>query len=59
MAARNELDNHYSRPSLDGMMQPETSERTFSDPVQNGIVQVDANQGSELVERLVCIEGVR
>ena len=57
MSARNEQDTHYSQPTLDGLMQPETQERIFSSPVQKGIFQAGVEQGSELNERMVRIEG--
>jgi hypothetical protein len=57
MSARNEQDHEYLQPTLDGLMQPETQERIFSSPVQKGICQAGVEQGSELNERMVRIEG--
>jgi hypothetical protein len=57
MAARNEQENRYSQASFDGMIQPETKEGVFSSPIQKGIFQSSGEQGSELAERMVRIEG--
>ncbi len=57
MAARNEQENHYSQPTLDGLMQPETKEGAFSSHVQQGIFQTGVEQGTEFAEKVVRIEG--
>ena len=57
MSARNEQDQGYSQPTLDGLMQPETKEGTFSSHVQKGIFQAGVEQGTEFAERVVRIEG--
>ena len=57
MSARNEQDQGYSQPTLDGLMQPETKEGTFSSHVQKGIFQACVEQGTEFAERVVRIEG--
>src|SRR6266566_557097 len=57
MAARNEQENRYSQASFDGIMQPETKEGVLSSTVQSDILQSGGDQGSELAERIVRIEG--
>lgn len=57
MSARNEQDTQYSQPTLDGLMQPVTKEGALSNHVQPVIFQAGGDQGSELAERMVRIEG--
>src|SRR6266849_3725097 len=57
MSARNEQDTHYSQPTFDGLMQPETREGAFSRHVQPSIFQAGLDQGTEFAERMVRIEG--
>jgi hypothetical protein len=57
MSARNEQENRYSQPTLDGLMQPEIKELVSSTHVQPSIFQAGVDQGSELAERMVRIEG--
>src|SRR2546430_551770 len=57
MPARNEHYQGYSQPTFDGLMQPETQDRVFSSTVQHNLYQTGVDQGSELHERMVRIEG--
>jgi hypothetical protein len=57
MPARNEQDQRYSQPILEGLMQPETKEGVFSRSVQPSFFQAGVDQVSELGERVVRIEG--
>jgi hypothetical protein len=57
MSARNEQDQGYSQPTFEGLMQPETKESAFSSSIRPGIFQAGVDQGSELSERVVRIEG--
>jgi hypothetical protein len=57
MAARNEQDNKYSQPSLEGLMQPETKDEASSFNVQQSIFQAGLEQWTECAERVVRIEG--
>jgi hypothetical protein len=56
MAARNEQDQRYSQPALDGLIQPETKEEACSGHAQPGIFQAGMDQGAEFAERVVRIE---
>ena len=57
MAARNEQDNQYLQPTLDGLIQPQTKQQAFSSTVQKGIFQAGLDQSTECTERMVRIEG--
>jgi len=57
MAARNEQDQRYSQPTLEGLIQPETKARDLSSNVQPGIFQAGMDQVTEFAERVVRIEG--
>src|SRR5512142_2666971 len=57
MSARNEQDQGYSQPSLEGLMQPDTPARDKSSQVQQGIFPAGAEQGTEFAEQVVSLEG--
>jgi hypothetical protein len=57
MPARNELDQKYSQPTLEGLMQPESKDGAGSSRVPSTIFQAGAEQGTECAERVVRIEG--
>lgn len=57
MAARNEQGHEYSQPTLEGLMQPETNKEASSLRVQQSIFQEGLEQGTEIAERVVRIEG--
>ena len=57
MANRNEQETGYSQAAFDGLAQPETKELVSSIHVQPSIFQSGGDQGSEVAERLVRIEG--
>jgi len=57
MSARKEQDQGYSQSTFEELMQPETKESASASSMQPGIFQAGVDQGSELAERMVRIEG--
>jgi hypothetical protein len=57
MTARNEQDQEYVQPSFEGLVQPDTKEGAASGHVQQSIFQAGVEQGTEVAERIMRIEG--